>query len=203
MEQDGKNISLPYRDPEKASRTIGYRLALTGQAASEVEYQRQEGHNATMQAIQGCLPKQDMLRMYFNVMTPGRQYALIPHLLTSDQIDSIQAKSITLLLRSLNFCSTSKRVILHGPKRYGCATFKRWSTEVLAKQASRLLTELYNNDRNGKDLQSVMSCIQRDICTSVPFMTLPFDEWGFLTGNSWVTSIWKRLSQHNIKLHGG
>lgn len=177
MEQDGKTINLPYREPKKASRTIGYRLALTdGQAASEVEYQHKEGQEATMQAIQGCLPKQDMLQMYFNEMTSGRQYAFIPHILTSNQIDSIQAKSITLLLRSLNFCSTSKRVILHGQQRYGCANFKRWSTEVLAKQASRLLTELYNNDRKGLGLQCVMSYIQRDICTSVSFMTLPYND---------------------------
>ena len=48
-----------------------------------------------------------------------------------------------------------------------------------------------------------MSCVQRDVCSAKPFMTLPYTHWGFLTGNTWVTSIWKRLSPYNITLHGG
>lgn len=133
MKQDEKFISLPYKRPEEASQTICYRLALTGQLTVEVKHQRQEGHQTSLEALKGYLLRQDLLQMTFNVMTLGRQYTLISHILLSVQIDSIQAKSIKLFFRSLRICSTSKRIIILGPRQYGCATFKRWSTDVLAK----------------------------------------------------------------------
>lgn len=101
--QDGQEFSLPFRPPIQASRTIGYRLGLTGQLDTKVDHQFTEGHTVTMQAIQGGILRIDMIQMYFSVMTPERQYALRPHILTNEQINSIQVKSITLLLRSLNF----------------------------------------------------------------------------------------------------
>lgn len=198
MKQDGQSLNLPFKKTEQASRTIGYRLALTGQALTKIEHQRTEGQKITLQALHGGIPSQDLLRMYFSVMSLGRKFALVPHILTSTQIDSIQATSIPILLRSLHFCRTSNRIFLHGPRRYGCATFKRWSTEILAQQVGRLIEELQNNDRNGAGLQCIMSCIQRDIGSSHPFMTLPFTTWGFLTSNSWVTSIWASFQvQHH------
>lgn len=189
ISQDGQDFSLPFRPPTQASRTVGYRLGLTVQSATEIVHKCAEGHTTTSQAIHGSLPKTDMIRMYFSGMAPGRQYALILHILTNEQVNSIQAKSVPLLLCSLNLCSTLPRIFLHGPKQYGCAPYKLWSSDILTKQVSRLLTELCNNDQNGQGLECITSCIRRDVCSKTPFMALPYKPWGFLTKPSWIASI--------------
>lgn len=203
METDGQQHDLPFKAPTQAERTIEYRLAMSEQANTEIQHLQKMAEDLTSKATIGGPSQDDKIRMYLSVMTPGRLYALIPRIIKKNQIDNIQTEEIPLLLQYYKICSTSQRSIVHGPHRYGCVEQNRWSAEILAKQATRLITDLYNNDCNGRIIQCVTSCVQRDICSKTPFMALNYKYWGFLTQTTRVILIWERLSEHGITLHGG
>lgn len=70
-------------------------------------------------------------------------------------------------------------------------------------QASRLMKELNDDDRLGRNMKDSMSYTQRDLCSAHTCFHLDYKQWGFLTKKTWITSIWSRLQPEGIRLMGG
>lgn len=92
---------------------------------------------------------------------------------------------------------------MHGPTRYGCGNMSRWSTTITLAQCARALKELNGNDRNGVGLSNIISHQQQDMATSENFLALDYKIWSGFLKTSWITSLWKRCSAHDIKISGG
>jgi hypothetical protein len=192
--------TVPRIEVNEAFRTLGVYIAPNGSQTTQYNILRQYAVNYSSCIIHSTLTSDEAFLSYMIHLRPKLVYPLAVSSLTQLQCRSIQSPVMASLLPKLHLNRHTPHAVLYGEHLYGGLHLPDLYTDQGYSQLKLLFGHLKIAGDTGNLILIALSHTQLHIGSGHPVFHLQYPPYAKWIDHTWLTSIWKHLSQINLKL---
>jgi hypothetical protein len=146
--------------PQRGRRTLGARIAPSGNWNDEYNFRRQQGHELALRMAGSSLAKETARVGYKTMVCPAIEYPLTVTQFTQDQCDNITSPILRSSMSQMGYNRNSPKEVVYGPVEMGGFGFH----DLFIEQGIQQVTALMGHLREAKSKTGKMMKIEMDWC---------------------------------------
>lgn len=192
--------TVPRLEINEAFRTLGVYIAPNGSQTTQYNILRQYAIDYSSRITHSTLAPDEVFLSYIMHLRPKLVYPLASSSLTQAQCRSIQSPVMAAILPKLHLNRHTPHAIIYGEHLYGGLHFPDLYTDQGYSQLKLLIGHLKLAGETGNFILIALAHTQLHIGSGHPVFYLQYPPYAKWIDRTWLTSIWKHLSQLNIQL---
>jgi hypothetical protein len=191
---------IPRLDTTEAYRTLGVYISPSGLQKWQVQILWQYTMDYYTNVSSSSFTAEEALLSYTSYLRPRLSYPLPCTSLTQTQCRHIQVPALAALLPKMHLNRHTPHAVLFGPMKYGRLAMPDTYTDQGYGQLRFLIGHLHLADEVGDLIKIASSHLQVQVGSATQFFCLPYPPYSKWIEQTWLTSLWRYVSQLNIQI---
>ena len=199
-DDDRNKVTIQRLEPDKGLRTLGVRLAPTGNQNDEYQYRLTQAKQIAQLIYNAPLSRAETTIAHEQVWWPSVGFPLGVTTFTKAECNKIQAGFQAKFIAKMGYNRSMANAIRYGPQQYGGIGLRTIWTEQGLRHTLLALFHLRANDELGNTLQISISASQLEAGIQLPFLQTNWSHYGKYMTKTWITHTWEFLSEHKLQI---
>jgi hypothetical protein len=191
---------VPRISPDNSFRTLGVIITPNVNQTGQKVALRQASEGYHTKIGLSTVPPQEAMCSYMVYLRPKLIFPLPCSSLTQKQCRDVQAPALEALLPKLHLNRHTPRAVVFAGCKYGGLSLTDLYTNQSIGQLKLLLGHLKLKDSNSSLIKCNLFYLQLYVGSSTPYFHLPFSRYVKWIPSTWLTSIWKFVSQIRLTI---
>jgi ribonuclease HI len=186
--------------PHRGRRTLGARIAPSGNWDDEFNFRRKQGHELSLRLAGSSLAKETARLGYRTMVCPALEYPLTVTQFTQERCDKISSPILRSSLSQMGYNRNSPKEVVYGPEEMGGLGLH----DLFIEQGIAQVTALVGHLREKKSKTGDMMKIELDWCqlqagTADHLLENPFTAIDYIE-SCWIMSIRDFLRMYKVRM---
>ena len=196
----GEKVQIKRLDFDEAHRTLGYFVSPDGNNEAHYEFTSELVRKWKSRILSSRLTSFQIRKSYDSVLLRQIVYRLVATSFTYQQCNDLVKQISPILLHSAGMQEHFPRAIMEaGPEYVGFGWTHLY--DLHGQEKLKFFTmHLRKNDTTAHLLRISMKHTQLQLGISQPFLSTNYDEFSYLSQNTWVTHLWEYASSRGLDI---
>jgi hypothetical protein len=198
LDKDGNRKTLERVEPHRAQKTLGVYLAPDGNDEDQFNALLEKSQAWADQVRAGHLPRRLALQSLKQSLWMALKWPLAATCLSEEQCKKIMRPALKAGLPRIGFVPTFPRDLVHAPKQYLGLEIPNLFAHQLASHIQKIIFFSQSTSLTGELLRTSMQQLKVELGANGPLFELPYQTYGHLATQSWITTTWKDMQSYNM-----
>ena len=199
-DDDRTTVTIQRLEPTKGLRTLGVRIAPTGNQHDEFQYRLTQAQQIAKLIYNAPLSRAETTIAHEQVWWPSIGFPLGVTTFSKAECNKLQAGFQAKFIAKMGYNRTMANAIRYGPQQYGGVGLRTIWTEQGLRHTLLALFHLRANDELGNTLQISIAASQLEAGIQQPILQTNWRAYGSYLTKTWITHTWEFLAEHNMQI---
>jgi hypothetical protein len=200
LDKDGNRKPLQRIEPHHAQKTLGVYLAPSGNEEDQFKALLEKSQAWADKIRAGHLPRNLVLQSLKQSLWMSLKWPLAATCLSEEQCKRIMRPALRAALPRIGFVPGFPRDLVHAPKKYLGLDIPNLFAHQVTSHIQKIIQFCQSKSLTGELIRTSMQQLRVELGVNGPIFELPFQTFGCITTQSWITSTWKDMQEYGITM---